>query len=50
MIEFYLQETHHPPVDELVYVTDHAYTSDQVKRMEKKILHELHFELNRPTR
>jgi len=44
-----VEETHHPPVDELVYVTDHAYTSDQVKRMEKKILHELHFELNRPT-
>ncbi|CAF0861275.1 unnamed protein product [Adineta steineri] len=44
-----VEETHHPPVDELVYVTDHAYTSEQVKRMEKKILHELHFELNRPT-
>lgn len=44
-----VEETHHPPVDELVYVTDHAYTGDQVKRMEKKILHELHFELNRPT-
>lgn len=45
-----VEETHHPPVDELVYVTDHAYTSDQVKRMEKKILHDLRFELNRPTR
>ncbi|CAF1016401.1 unnamed protein product [Adineta steineri] len=44
-----VEETHHPPVDELVYVTDHTYTSDQVKRMEKKILHELRFELNRPT-
>lgn len=44
-----LEETHHPPVDELVYVTDHTYTSEQVKRMEKKILHELNFELNRPT-
>ncbi|CAF1146642.1 unnamed protein product [Rotaria sordida] len=44
-----VEETHHPPVDELVYVTDHTYTSDQVKRMEKKILLELRFELNRPT-
>jgi len=44
-----IEETHHPPVDELVYVTDNAYTSDQVKRMEKKILHDLCFELNRPT-
>lgn len=44
-----VEETHHPPVDELVYVTDHTYTSEQVKRMEKKILHELRFELNRPT-
>ncbi|CAF2809170.1 unnamed protein product [Rotaria sp. Silwood2] len=44
-----VEETHHPPVDELVYVTDHTYTSDQVKKMEKKILHELRFELNRPT-
>lgn len=44
-----VEETHHPPVDELVYVTDHTYTNDQVKRMEKKILHELRFELNRPT-
>ncbi|CAF1533836.1 unnamed protein product [Rotaria magnacalcarata] len=44
-----VEETHHPPVDELVYVTDHTYTSDQVKNMEKKILHELRFELNRPT-
>ncbi|CAF2512718.1 unnamed protein product [Rotaria sp. Silwood2] len=44
-----VEETHHPPVDELAYVTDHTYTSDQVKRMEKKILHELRFELNRPT-
>ncbi|CAF0791948.1 unnamed protein product [Rotaria sp. Silwood1] len=44
-----VEETHHPPVDELVYVTDHTYTSDQVKKMEKIILHELRFELNRPT-
>ncbi|CAF0876066.1 unnamed protein product [Rotaria sordida] len=43
------EETHHPSVDELVYVTDHTYTNDQVKEMEKKILHELRFELNRPT-
>ncbi|CAF4622083.1 unnamed protein product, partial [Didymodactylos carnosus] len=45
-----IEETHHPSVEDLVFLTNNAYKADQLKRMEKKILQDLQFELNRPTR
>ncbi|KAJ6664339.1 hypothetical protein lerEdw1_008558 [Lerista edwardsae] len=42
------EEIHAPSIVDLVYITDTAYTSAQIRAMEQKILKELDFFLGRP--
>ncbi|CAF0832975.1 unnamed protein product [Didymodactylos carnosus] len=44
-----LEETQHPAIDDLIFLTDNAYKPTDLKQMERKILQDLQFELNRPT-
>ncbi|XP_010219118.1 PREDICTED: G2/mitotic-specific cyclin-B2 isoform X1 [Tinamus guttatus] len=42
------EEIFSPDVADIVYITDNAYTSDEVREMERAILRELNFDLGRP--
>lgn len=42
------EEVVSPCVEDFVYITDNAYTSDEVREMEIMILKELNFSLGRP--
>ncbi|KAM6059750.1 G2/mitotic-specific cyclin-B2 [Theristicus caerulescens] len=42
------EEMHSPDVTDFVYITDNAYTDDEVREMEIMILKELNFNLGRP--
>lgn len=42
------EEVFSPYVADFVYITDNAYTSDEVREMEMMILKELNFDLGRP--
>lgn len=42
------EEMFSPNIEDFVYITDHAYTSSQIREMETLILKELKFELGRP--
>ncbi|NXT77297.1 CCNB2 protein, partial [Zapornia atra] len=42
------EEVFSPYVGDFVYITDNAYTSDEVRKMEMTILKELNFDLGRP--
>jgi hypothetical protein len=42
------EETFAPEVGDFVYICDHAYTKDEILRMEKAIIRALDFSLSRP--
>nr|XP_033776792.1 G2/mitotic-specific cyclin-B2 isoform X2 [Geotrypetes seraphini] len=42
------EEIYAPEIGDFVYITDNAYSRDQIKEMEMMILRELNFELGRP--
>ncbi|XP_030044574.1 G2/mitotic-specific cyclin-B2 isoform X2 [Microcaecilia unicolor] len=42
------EEIYAPEIGDFVYITDNAYSRDQIKEMEMIILRELNFELGRP--
>ncbi|XP_029441065.1 G2/mitotic-specific cyclin-B2-like isoform X3 [Rhinatrema bivittatum] len=42
------EETYTPEIGDFVYITDHAYSKDQIKEMEMMILRKLNFDLGRP--
>lgn len=42
------EEMFSPDVADFVYITDNAYTSNEIREMEIVILQELHFNLGRP--
>ncbi|NXJ75461.1 CCNB2 protein, partial [Trogon melanurus] len=42
------EEMFSPDIADFVYITDNAYTSDEVREMEMTILRELNFDLGRP--
>lgn len=42
------EETFVPEVGDFVYICDHAYTKDEILRMEKAIIRTLNFSLSRP--
>jgi cyclin B len=42
------EETFAPEVGDFVYICDHAYTKDEILRMEKAIIRTLDFSLSRP--
>ncbi|XP_029444997.1 G2/mitotic-specific cyclin-B2-like isoform X2 [Rhinatrema bivittatum] len=42
------EEMYAPEIGDFVYITDHAYSKDQIKEMEMMILRELNFDLGRP--
>jgi len=44
-----VEETQFPSCEDLVVVTDKKYSLQAIKKMEKHIINELNFELNRPT-
>ena len=42
------EETFAPEVGDFVYICDHAYTKDEILRMERAIMRTLDFSLSRP--
>ncbi|XP_029431059.1 G2/mitotic-specific cyclin-B2 isoform X1 [Rhinatrema bivittatum] len=42
------EEMYAPEIGDFVYITDHAYSKDQIKEMEMMILRALNFDLGRP--
>ncbi len=43
------EEIYPPEVKDFAYITDHAYTKDEILTMEQKVLHTLEFNLNVPS-
>jgi len=43
------EETHPPTLRQVVHITDHAYTTQEVREMERDILHTLGFHLSIPS-
>ena len=43
------EEIYPPEIRDLVYITDRAYTKEQILEMESSILNALHFQISFPT-